>query len=220
MGAQRLGLCDFVSENPVKTIGTRDSGAIFSHCMKFRFRLWRIWNSELPRALFILLNPSTADEIHNDPTIERQQRRVSSWSGGGVGCLFEGLPSLPQMVIARKKGFGSIEVVNACAYRSTDPEALYEIEDPVGEDNGEHIHDACREAVASGGIIICGWGSHLTKLYSGKYPLHDVLLESIEEFPLAAFKLNNDSTPAHPLYLGYDLKPRRWFDGELHEEVV
>jgi hypothetical protein len=200
----------------VKAIGTAKSGAIFSDCMKYRYRLWRCWDPSLPRALFILLNPSTADDIENDPTIERQQRRVMMW--GTQNDLF----SRP---LASQK-FGSIEVVNACAYRSTNPEALFEVEDPVGDDNGEHINDgicqtlAGSESVPGGGIIICGWGTHLNQLSCGMYLLHEVLLESIENYPLSALKLNSDGTPQHPLYLPYDLKPRRWLGGELHEEVV
>lgn len=194
----------------MKTVGSSRSGAIFSDCMKFRYRLWRNWDPKLPRVLFILLNPSTADDIHNDATIERQQRRVMLWNG--QSDLFKGQLSSTK--------FGSIEVVNGCAYRSTDPAALYEIEDPIGEENGGQIHDAAKLTIDGGGIIICGWGEHLNKLYSGKYSLHQLLVESLERLPLSAFKLNSDGTPAHPLYLSYDLKPKRWFEDALHEDVL
>lgn len=198
----------------MRTVGNQASGAIFSDDMKYRYRLWRCWDPARPRALFILLNPSTADSVNNDPTIERQQRRVMQWSRFG---LFR----RNLLHIGEFKGFGAIEVVNACAWRSTDPAALYEVDDPIGDDNGEHIHDACTEAVKSGGIIVCGWGTHAAKLYFGKYTVDELLRESLlDGLTLHALKLNSDGTPAHPLYLGYDLKPRRWADGELHEEVV
>lgn len=196
-------------------LGTTQSGAIFSDDARYRYRLWRCWDVSLPRVLFILLNPSKADEADNDPTIERQYRRVVSWGVRGLIDIDLSTRKFP-------RGFGTIEVVNACAWRSTDPEALYHVEDPIGDENGEHISDACRQAVASGGIIVCGWGSHLIKLSAGQYVLHDLLLESLQEehFPLSAFKLNSDGTPRHPLYLSYDLKPRRWSGGELREEAV
>jgi len=197
----------------VKYMASCESGAIFSDCMKYRYRLWRCWNQALPRALFILLNPSTADDIDNDATIERQQRRVMMWSN--QSDLFSG-----QLY---SKKFGSIEVVNACAYRSTNPEVLFKVSDPVGDDNLEHIITACKEALRRGGIIICGWGKHLAALSpGGRYTLHELTLERLEQFdfPLTAFQLNGDRTPKHPLYVSYELKPRRWFNGALHEEVV
>lgn len=196
-------------EGGMKTIGNSQSGAVFSDCMKYRYRLWRCWNPELPRACFILLNPSTADEIHNDPTIERQQRRVEQWTRKSAGLFGE----------AGAMQFGSIEVVNACAWRSTDPEQLYEIDDPVGPANGDAIHAACETAINNQGIIICGWGSHLAKLSQGMYVLHVLLLEQLEEYRLYALKLNSDGTPQHPLYLPYSLMPRKWVNGQLLEEI-
>jgi hypothetical protein len=192
----------------VKRVGTSQSGAVFSDCGKYRYRLWRCWNAELPRVCFILLNPSTADEIQNDPTIERQCRRVEQWTSRTATLFGE----------ASASRFGSIEVVNGCAYRSTDPVALYEIDDPVGDDNGDAIYNACRTAIDSEGIIVCGWGGHLLKLGPHGTTLHDALLESlIDDFPLHALRLNSDGTPQHPLYLPYNLLPRKWIGGELEE---
>jgi hypothetical protein len=195
----------------MRTVGSAESGAIFSEDMKYRYRLWRCWNPGLPRALFILLNPSTADEVHNDPTVERQCRRVIAWSERDL---------LPTAKRKLKNGFGAIEVVNACALRSTNPAALYEVDDPVGDDNGAQIHNAIAETMESRGLIVCGWGSHLSALRCGKSSLHDVFFKSIDCYPLTALKLNQDGTPQHPLYLSYDLKPRAWIAGELREEVL
>lgn len=63
------------------TAGLR-SGAIFSDCERYRYRLWREWEPALPTLAFLLLNPSTADERVNDPTIERCQRRAVTWGYG------------------------------------------------------------------------------------------------------------------------------------------
>lgn len=181
--------------------GNSESGAVFSPDGKYRYRLWRSWDEDRPRVCFILLNPSTADEIKNDPTIERQVRRVKRWHTQWDS------PAV-----------GSVEIVNACALRSTDPEALNVSDDPVGPDNGEIIQQAAASAVKSGGIVVCGWGKRLGSLTGfppgqscGKYTLHDLLMESLEDTELHALKLNADGTPAHPLYLPYALPPRRWF---------
>ena len=46
------------------------SGAVFSDCRKFRYALWRMWDEDKPLVMIIGLNPSTADEKVNDPTIK------------------------------------------------------------------------------------------------------------------------------------------------------
>jgi hypothetical protein len=108
-----------------------DTGAVFSPCGAYRYRLWRTWSDE-PPAVFVMLNPSTADEIENDPTVERCERR------------------------ARMMGFGGLRVANIFALRSTDPSVLYEHPDPVGPENDAAI----LESVAGAGIVVCAWGAH------------------------------------------------------------
>jgi hypothetical protein len=105
------------------------SGATFSECKKYRYRLWRKWG-DAPPAVFIMLNPSTADEVDNDPTVERCERR------------------------ARAMGHGGLRVANIFALRSTDPQVLYTAEDPVGPDNDASILESAKDA----GIVICAWG--------------------------------------------------------------
>jgi len=107
-----------------------ESSALFSMDRVYRYRLSRKW-AEGERLVFLMLNPSTADEFANDPTVERCERR------------------------ARKMGFAGLEVVNIFALRSTDPRALYGHADPIGPENDQHILDACRL-----GTVVCGWGQH------------------------------------------------------------
>lgn len=110
--------------------GTR-SEARYSDCGAYRYLLSRDWGAG-GRLVYILLNPSTATEERNDPTIERCERR------------------------ARALGFGSFAVANLFAYRATDPRDLKQADAPVGPDN-----DAQLLAVAkSAGRILCGWGVH------------------------------------------------------------
>ena len=107
------------------------SGAVFSDCRQCRYRLWLQWD-EQPPAVFVMLNPSTADEIENDPTVERCERR------------------------ARAMGYGGLRVANIFALRSTDPQALYGHHDPIGQQNDAAII----ESVTGSGIVVCAWGSH------------------------------------------------------------
>lgn len=173
----------------MKTVGTHESGAIFSEDRKYRTRLWRCWNESLPRALFCLLNPSIADDVQNDATVERQTRRIKNW------------------ILPTGQYFGAIEIINVFALRSTDPRALYDEVDPVGPDNDFAIAEAVRLTQGTGGIVICGWGQHAVKL--GRVPR---VLEILKDTgaQLHAFKLSDD-VPHHPLYIGYDVMPKTWY---------
>jgi hypothetical protein len=64
-----------------------DNGAEFSANRKFRYALWRIWDDRLPKIMFIGLNPSTADENDDDPTIRRVKSFAFDWGYGGVYML-------------------------------------------------------------------------------------------------------------------------------------
>jgi hypothetical protein len=86
-----------------------------------------------------MLNPSTATETQNDPTVERCERR------------------------ARALGFGSFHVANIFAYRATDPKNMRAQTDPVGPANDAAILAATGQAQQ----IICAWGSHGAHLSRG-----------------------------------------------------
>lgn len=105
--------------------------AIFSPCRLWRYRLERRWGPGRPAA-FILLNPSTADETQDDPTIRRCIAFSKAWAHGGLilGNIF--------------------------GFRSTDPAGLRQTPDPVGPGND----DALRSIAASADRVICGWGAH------------------------------------------------------------
>jgi len=106
------------------------AGAAISECGQYRYGLWRIWDASRPYCLFVMLNPSTADETDNDPTVERCLRR------------------------ARDMGYGGLHIVNLFAWRSTDPSILTGLDDPVGPDNDKEIVALAQDA----GIVICAWG--------------------------------------------------------------
>jgi hypothetical protein len=107
-------------------------GATFSRDRRFRYRLWRGWDRSKGIVAFVMLNPSTADARHDDPTIRR--------------CIG----------FARAWGFGGIEVVNLFAYRATDPRELLWVDDPIGPRNSRHIRSAVRRA----SLVVLAWGAH------------------------------------------------------------
>lgn len=107
-------------------------GAIIDETGKYRYQLWRIWDESKPLAVFIMLNPSTADADEDDPTIRRCMNYARSW------------------------GYGGIKVVNLFAYRATNPTELKIVSDPIGPLNNQYIFDA----VNNSDIVIAAWGTH------------------------------------------------------------
>lgn len=108
------------------------SSATFSLCRTWRYLLTREWDPALPKLNIIGLNPSTADERQDDPTIRR--------------CIG----------FARTWGYGGLAMTNLFGLRSTDPRVLYAVEDPVGPDNDFYLVDTARRA----GLVVAAWGNH------------------------------------------------------------
>ena len=63
------------------TKGDAVSEAVYSDCERYRYLLTRVWGPG-PKALFVMLNPSTATEVQNDPTVERCERRARALGYG------------------------------------------------------------------------------------------------------------------------------------------
>lgn len=110
---------------------TISTSAILSPDRQYRYTLWRLWDRSKPALMVIGLNPSTADEDTNDPTIRRCINFAKSWNFGGL-CM-----------------------VNLFAYRATAPEQMMNaIIDPVGERTDELI----LKSVDQVGMILAAWG--------------------------------------------------------------
>ncbi|MGB0799341.1 MAG: DUF1643 domain-containing protein [Planktomarina sp.] len=108
------------------------STAVYSDCEKYRYLLTREWDTSGRKVLFVMLNPSTATEVQNDPTVERCERR------------------------ARTLGFGAFRVTNIFAWRDTDPRKMRAAKDPVGPDNDQAILDSTTWADQ----VVAAWGTH------------------------------------------------------------
>ena len=119
--------------------GDAPSVAVYSDCERYRYLLTRTWDPKGRKALFIMLNPSTATEVQNDPTVERCERR------------------------ARTLGFGGFRVTNIFAWRATDPRDMRAAGDPIGPENDAAILQSCPWADQ----VICAWGTHGAHLDRG-----------------------------------------------------
>ncbi len=129
--------------------GDADSWADYSDDEAYRYRLVRVWEPAGKRVVFVMLNPSTATETQNDPTVERCERR------------------------ARALGFGSFAVGNIFAFRATDPKVMRAVADPVGPGNDAAILALAGDADR----VICAWGTH--GLHLGRGAAVEVLLRSM-----------------------------------------
>jgi hypothetical protein len=105
----------------------------FSPCRRYRYYLQCRLNNRWPgeTVVFVGLNPSTADELVCDPTLNRVRSFSLSW------------------------GYSTVVLVNLFAYRSPNPEVLRRVRDPIGPENDFWIRNV---ALRSRGLLIAAWG--------------------------------------------------------------
>ena len=115
----------------MRIVITSPSGANFSGCRRWPYLLWRRW-ADGAAANFLMLNPSTADEVKLDPSCTRARVYAERW------------------------GFGALIVTNLFGWRATLPDDMKAARDPVGRGNDAAILAAARAA----GIVVCAWGNH------------------------------------------------------------
>lgn len=132
------------------------------------------------RVLWIMLNPSTADEATDDPTIRRLR------------------------TFTRRFGFSGFTVVNLYAYRATKPNDLWTAADPVGPDNDRVIRETAFTAHTEGAPIIAAWGANAKP----DRVAHVLALPFVRD--LHCLGVNKDGSPKHPLYVASETDLRPW----------
>lgn len=156
--------------------GQYESMAIYSPCEHYRYVLHRKW-AEGKMVAFIGLNPSTATEEQNDPTVRRCIGYAQAWKFGGMVML------------------------NAFAYRSTDPLALKKLIDPIGPRNDVYL----REWTTKADMILACYGTYA--VWRGRNREVKALLADKKVYHLG---VTNCGHPRHPLYLRANLLPQEW----------
>jgi hypothetical protein len=148
----------------------------------YRYRLVRTWDDAKPHAMFVMMNPSTADPLVDDPSVAKCGRFARAWHYGGL------------------------YVGNTFAYRATDKKRLRTIPDPVGPENDRHLIEMARSAA----IVIFAYGQpgHATLLPRGR-TLAKLLIDKAGIRP-HVLRLSKDGIPCHPLYLPESLVPAPW----------
>jgi len=120
---------------------TMKSSAEFSPCRQYRYALWRHWtvapgSQDKGYVMFVGLNPSTADESNDDPTIRRCIAYAKDW------------------------GYSGLCMVNLFAFRATQPADMLSAEDPVGPENDSKL----RQLADGAAVVVAAWGVHGTHL--------------------------------------------------------
>lgn len=155
--------------------------ALISEDGKYRVLLQRKW-AEGILLPFVMLNPSTADAVQDDPTIRRCQG------------------------FAKREGFTGIVVTNLFSYRTTAPKKLWEVEDPEGPSNQKILEGMINMAVQINCPIVCAWGANKT---GGRaIAFRDMAL--MEGARLVCLGKTKAGHPRHPLYTPNGAKLMSW----------
>jgi len=166
-----------------------ESRAVISDCGKYRYELHREWDKKKGKVLFIMLNPSTANAIHDDLTTIR--------------CVN----------FAKKWGYGGIMIGNIYPFRAKRPKHLRkwlnEGSDYAfwksGDDNRNHVYKMAEQA----DLIVCAWGCN----YKGVPEwIEEIWAADMYGRDLHYLELCKDGiTPKHPLgNLSKDLVPKQY----------
>lgn len=157
--------------------------AVFSPCRRWRYTLFRdmrppLFAEPMRAAQFLCLNPSTADETRNDPTVARCVQFANDW------------------------GMNAMWMTNLFAFRATDPGKMLAEPDPVGLDNSDWILRVARAAE----VVVCAWGNHGRHMRRSEHVL-SLLRGAGLGGKLRKLRLNSNGEPCHPLYLPGSLWP-------------
>jgi hypothetical protein len=152
-----------------------ERAAVISACGAYRYRLTRRW-SDAPPLRFVMLNPSTADAIDDDPTIRR--------------CIG----------FARREGAGGLIVANLYALRSPSPEPLWSAGDPIGPKNRRTLLSLAAQAFDQSAPIVCAWGA----LARQDQIDEALMMFQASGARLACLGRTRNGAPRHPLYVRAD----------------
>lgn len=159
-----------------------NAATCFSRCRKYRYRLTRGVGYLMP---VVMLNPSTADAVVDDPTIRRL-----------LGFAARGLRAYPSQAPVRYDG---IDVVNLYGLRATNPKDMLAAADPYGPDNDAHLAAFCQWYRNQ--PIIVAWGTHARREAVDRFLA--IAREHSAAGRLVCFGYTQAGHPRHPLYLSY-----------------
>lgn len=158
--------------------------AVLSDCSVYRYSLTRSWGGG-PYALWVMLNPSTADASQDDPTIRRCIGFTKSW------------------------GYRKLIVVNLFALRATDPAELLRHPSPHGPENVQTI----RRHLVTAHVVVAAWGAHRAVERRNAPSL--VRLAEDQGKQVLCLGTTKAGAPRHPLYVKGDQRLVPWEPWEV-----
>lgn len=167
---------------------------VLSACRKYRYTLWREWKTQADLlnpptsrsgrwpdhsyAMFIGLNPNTADETQDDPTIRK--------------CIG----------FAKLWGFAGLLMTNLFAFRATQPKDMMAQERAVGEENLAWLHRGAKDA----GIVIAAWGTNGSFRHQDR--VVESHIKHLAGKQIMCLRTTKDGYPEHPIYVPYETTPK------------
>lgn len=146
--------------------------AVVTNDGRYRYQLQRdLWPQNEQVCLFVMLNPSIADAVQDDPTLRRCKTFAAGW------------------------GYGRLEVVNLFSLRATDPQDLYDV--PIGDLFGPDHWAHFLAAVEHADYVVCGWGAEAIAAETGATIAK--FLNSYGKQPVC-LGTTQSGAPRHPLY--------------------
>lgn len=163
--------------------GGLTGAAMFSACGRYRYALSRHWDTGRT-AMFLMLNPSIANDRRPDPTVTRCIGFAKSW------------------------GFGALWVGNLFAFVGTEPKSLIPIADP----GGPHNDEALLWMASTAEIIVCAWGKGPGPAFAPRLRTRAAHVVKLLGRELHCLRMTEppNAEPSHPLYLPASLRPMRY----------
>lgn len=160
---------------------------------RFRLELAREWDARKQKICFLMLNPSIADGLVDDPTIVRD-----------IG-------------FAARNGFGGILVGNLFPYRATSPKELLRVYREAregrravlgGAENDYSLRQMIRRVDVK--VVCAAWGRVHPELEWRIKEVRRLLEHRVVKNKVRIFGLTQGGQPRHPLYLKSNTELVRW----------
>ncbi len=144
-------------------------GAVIDKTGLYRYSLWREWDIDKSKIVFIMLNPSKADASIDDPTLRRCISFAKFWD------------------------YGSLIVVNLFAFRTASPLELKKVDNPIGKQNDRHL----KKAIKLADQVVVAWGNNGKLMQRDRHVLELLSKQNIQPHCLGITKSGYPSHPLY-----------------------